>query len=76
VVVTYWGDDEPAYLKDGKSCVLMDSGYGEDDGKWKVRSCREMYSAICKKPLGEFLILTCSIHSPHTAFTCLLQFLY
>jgi len=50
--VTYWGDNEPANFKSQEGCVLMNPGYGEDEGKWRHTVCNEVHTAICKKPLG------------------------
>lgn len=36
----------------------MNSGMGEDDGKWKHTTCREMHSTICKKPLSKYTTCT------------------
>lgn len=54
MVKTYWGKDEPANFKQKQGCVLMNSGNGEDDGRWTHTDCNEMHVAICKKPLSEF----------------------
>ena len=53
VTVTFWGENEPSQFTNEEGCVLMNSGKGEDDGKWKHTTCREMHSAICKKPLSK-----------------------